>query len=89
MADAGQCANKAYDVFNATVRTHAVWWLRPTTCLMRYPGRSATIALNFIPMGPDRTLETYDLFLETPEPDAMEVEAIKYLDEVLQVEDIG
>ena len=89
MADAGQGMNKAYDVSNATVRTHAVWWLWPTTCLMRYPGRSSMIVLNIMPMGPDRTLETYDFYLETPEPDAMEVEAIKYLDEVLQVEDIG
>ncbi|MEO0371604.1 MAG: ring-hydroxylating oxygenase subunit alpha [Pseudomonadota bacterium] len=89
MADAGGTANSAYDVSNATVRTHAVWWLWPTTCLMRYPGRSSMIVLNIIPMGPDRTLETYDFFLETPEPDAMEIDAIRYLDEVLQVEDIG
>ena len=89
MADAGKGANTAYDVSNATVRTHAVWWLWPTTCLMRYPGRSSMIVLNIIPIGPDRTLETYDFFLETPEPDPMELDAIRYLDEVLQVEDIG
>ena len=89
MADAGKGANTAYDVSNATVRTHAVWWLWPTTCLMRYPGRSSMIVLNVIPMGPDRTLETYDFFLETPEPDEMELDAIRYLDEVLQVEDIN
>ena len=89
MADAGQNANSAYDVSNATVKTHAVWWLWPTTCLMRYPGRSSMIVLNIIPVGPDRTLETYDFFLETPEPDEMEKDAIRYLDEVLQVEDIG
>lgn len=89
MADAGKGANSAYDVSNATVRTHAVWWLWPTTCLMRYPGRSSMIVLNIIPVGPDRTLETYDFFLETPEPDPMELDAIRYLDEVLQVEDIG
>lgn len=89
MADAGSGPNSAYDVSNATVRTHAVWWLWPTTCLMRYPGRSSMIVLNIIPVGPDRTLETYDFFLETPEPDAMELDAIRYLDEVLQVEDIG
>ncbi|MEM7471715.1 MAG: ring-hydroxylating oxygenase subunit alpha [Pseudomonadota bacterium] len=89
MADAGGSANSAYDVSNATVKTHAVWWLWPTTCLMRYPGRSSMIVLNVIPIGPDRTLETYDFFLETPEPDAMEQDAIRYLDEVLQVEDIG
>lgn len=89
MADAGNSPNAAYDVSNATVRTHAVWWLWPNTCLMRYPGRSSMIVLNIIPAGPDRTLETYDFFLETPEPDDMELEAIRYLDEVLQVEDIG
>ena len=89
MAEAGKGANSAYDVSNATVRTHAVWWLWPTTCLMRYPGRSSMIVLNVIPVGPNRTLETYDFFLETPEPDPMELDAIRYLDEVLQVEDIG
>jgi len=89
MAEAGKGANSAYDVSNATVRTHAVWWLWPTTCLMRYPGRSSMIVLNIIPAGPDRTLETYDFFLETSEPDDMERDAIRYLDEVLQVEDIG
>ena len=89
MADAGNSPNAAYDVSNATVKTHAVWWLWPTTCLMRYPGRSSMIVLNIIPAGPDLTYETYDFFLETPEPDETEKEAIRYLDEVLQVEDIN
>ena len=89
MADAGNTENAAYDTSNATVKTHAVWWLWPTTCLMRYPGRSSMIVLNIIPVSENRTLETYDFYLETPEPDAGEVEAIRYLDEVLQVEDIG
>ncbi|UZE26392.1 ring-hydroxylating oxygenase subunit alpha [Pseudomonas sp. B21-056] len=89
MAEAGQGQNTAYDTSKAKVRTHAVWWLWPNTCLMRYPGRSSMIVLHIIPVGPDRTLETYDFFLETSEPDDMEKEAIRYLDEVLQVEDIS
>ncbi|WP_170555959.1 ring-hydroxylating oxygenase subunit alpha [Ruegeria conchae] len=89
MADAGNTTNSAYDVSNATVKTHAVWWLWPNTCIMRYPGRSSMIILNIIPAGPDRTLETYDFFLETKEPNEAEVETIRYLDEVLQVEDIN
>ncbi len=89
MADAGKSSNAAYSVENATVKTHAVWWLWPTTCLMRYPGRSSMIVLNIIPAGPERALETYDFYLETPEPDEGEIEAIRYLDEVLQVEDIA
>ena len=55
MADAGQNANSAYDVSNAAVKTHAVWWMYPTTCIMRYPGRPSMIILNIILMGPDRT----------------------------------
>ena len=89
MAEAEQQPNSAYDTSKAKVRTHAVWWLWPTTCVMRYPGRSSMIVLNIIPMGPDRTLETYDFFLETPEPDETEKAAIHYLDTVLQVEDIA
>lgn len=89
MADAGNGPNSAYDVSNATVKTHAVWWLWPNTCIMRYPGRSSMIILNIIPAGPDRTLETYDFFLETKEPNEAELDSIRYLDEVLQAEDIA
>jgi phenylpropionate dioxygenase-like ring-hydroxylating dioxygenase large terminal subunit len=89
MADAGKSANTAYDTSTAKVRTHAVWWLWPTTCLMRYPGRSSMIVLNIVPVGPDRTRETYDFFLESPEPDEGERQAIHYLDTVLQAEDIA
>ncbi|WP_352887771.1 SRPBCC family protein [Mesorhizobium sp. M0862] len=31
MADAGKSADTAYDVSNATVRVHAVWWLWPNS----------------------------------------------------------
>ena len=89
MAEAGKTANRAYAVDQATVKDHAVWWLWPNTCLMRYPGRGNFIVLHVIPVGPDRTLETYDFFLETAEPNETEVEAIRYLDTVLQAEDIA
>ncbi len=89
MAEAGKAANSAYDVSEATVTDHAVWWLWPNTCLMRYPGRANFIVLKIIPAGPDLTYETYDFFLETAEPNEAEQEAIRYLDEVLQVEDIA
>ena len=88
MAEAGKSDNTAYDVSEATVTDHAVWWLWPNTCMMRYPGRGNFIVLKIIPAGPDLTHETYDFFLETPEPNEAELESIRYLDEVLQVEDI-
>ena len=89
MAEAGRSDNTAYDVSRATVTDHAVWWLWPNTCMMRYPGRGNMIVLKIIPAGPGLTYETYDFFLETAEPDEAELESIRYLDEVLQVEDIG
>ena len=89
MAEAGRTDNSAYDTSTAKIRTHAVWWLWPNTCLMRYPGRSSVIVLHIIPVSADRTQETYDFFLETPEADDLEKRAIHYLDTVLQAEDIG
>ena len=89
MAEAGKTANAAYSVEGATVTDHAVWWLWPNTCLMRYPGRGNMIVMQIIPAGEGRTLETYDFFFETAEPNEGELEAIKYIDDVLQAEDIA
>jgi len=81
--------NSAYDVSGATVNDHAVWWLWPNTCLLRYPGRGNFMVFQIIPAGPDRTLETWDFYLETPEPNEAEVESIRYIDDVLQQQDIS
>ncbi len=89
MAEAGRTANTAYTVEGATVTDHAVWWLWPNTCLMRYPGRGNFIVMHVIPDGPGRTRETYDFFFETAETTEAEVEAIRYVDDVLQAEDIA
>lgn len=88
MAEAGKSSNSAYSVDGATVKDHAVWWLWPNTCLMRYPGRGNFIIMHIIPAGVERTLETYDFFFETTDPNEAETEAIRYIDEVLQREDI-
>lgn len=89
MAEAGKSANSAYSVEGATVKDHAVWWLWPNTCMMRYPGRGNFLILNVIPVDVDRTIETYDFYLEEPEPNATELDAIRYIDDVLQPEDIA
>ena len=68
----------------ATVTEHAVWWLWPNTCLLRYPGRGNFMVLQIIPDGPERTRETWDFYLETAEPNEAEVDSIRYIDEVLQ-----
>ena len=89
MAKGGNVDNTAYSVEGATVDDHAVWWLWPNTCLMRYPGRGNFLVLNIIPVGPNHTIETYDFFFESSEPSAQEVEAINYIRDVLQQEDIN
>ncbi|MEU6375831.1 SRPBCC family protein [Streptomyces sp. NPDC046909] len=87
-AKAGTHENVAYDVSQATVNDHAVWWLWPNTCLLRYPGRGNFMVFQVIPAGPDRTLETWDFFLETTELNEAETQAVRYIDDVLQVQDI-
>ena len=88
-AEAGKHANTAYDVSGATVNQHAVWWLWPNTCLLRYPGRGNFMVFQVLPDGPDRTLETWDFFLGTEEPNDAERQSIRYIDEVLQQQDIS
>jgi len=89
MAEAGRSSNTAYSVDGATVTDHAVWWLWPNTCLMRYPGRGNFIVMHVVPDGQGRTRETYDFFFETTEVTQAEVEAIAYINDVLQAEDIA
>ncbi len=89
MAKAGRADNTAYGVAGASVTDHAVWYLWPNTTLMRYPGRGNFMVWRFIPVGPEETYEEFDFFFESAEPNAAEAEAIRYIDEVLQVEDIG
>lgn len=90
MANAGTADNNdAYSTKKASVKVHAVWHLWPNTALMRYPGRGNFMVWRFYPDGPDHTRETFDFFFETNELDDAEREAIKFIDDVLQPEDIN
>jgi len=89
MAKARTGDNSAYDISGATCTDHAVWFLWPNLTLMRYPGRGNFMVWRFYPVGPEETYEEFDFFFETAEPDATEREALKFIDEVLQPEDIG
>jgi phenylpropionate dioxygenase-like ring-hydroxylating dioxygenase large terminal subunit len=88
-ADAGKNENSAYDVSGASVTTHSVWWLWPNTCLLRYPGRGNFMVFQVIPDGPERTLETWDFYLESTELNQAEEESVRYIDDVLQEQDIA
>ncbi|MGI9387148.1 MAG: aromatic ring-hydroxylating oxygenase subunit alpha [Methyloligellaceae bacterium] len=88
MAKANKGTNTAYSTEGATVDDHAVWFLWPTTCLMRYPGRGNMLIMNIVPVDETTTRETYDFYFETPKPNEAEWEAIAYVRDVLQQEDI-
>lgn len=88
MAKGSKSKNTAYSVEGATVDDHSVWYLWPTTCLMRYPGRGNFLVMNIVPIGPEETREIYDFFFESAEPTEPEWETITYIKEVLQQEDI-
>ena len=89
MAKAGRSENKAYGIDSAEVTDHAVWYLWPNTTLMRYPGRGNFMVWRFYPVGPEETYEIFDFFFETDSPNDAEREAIKFVDETLQPEDIA
>ena len=89
MAKAGRTDNKAYSTDSAEVTDHAVWFLWPNTTLMRYPGSGNFMVWRFYPISPNETYEEFDFFFENSTPSSDEVEAIKFIDDVLQPEDIG
>ena len=89
MAKAGRRDNRAYGVEGANITEHAVWYLWPNTTLMRYPGRGNFMVWRFIPLAPEETYEEFDFFFESTPPIEAEMEAIKFIDTVLQPEDIG
>ncbi len=88
VAAAGSDENTAYDVAGAEVQWHAVWWLWPNICLLRFPGESNFMVLNVVPIDVDTTYETYDFYFQNDTPTAQQWEAIEYVDKVLQREDI-
>ena len=89
MAKAKTADNQAYNIENASVTDHAVWYLWPNMTLMRYPGRGNFMAWRFYPVSQTETYEVFDFFLETAKPNADEIEAIEFIDKVLQPEDIA
>lgn len=89
MAKAGQTNNQAYSIDYASCTDHAVWFLWPNMTLMRYPGRGNFMVWRFYPVGPEETYEVFDFFFETADANDAEKEALKFIDEVLQPEDIG
>lgn len=89
MAKARTGDNAAYSIADATVTDHAVWFLWPNLTLMRYPGRNNFMVWRFYPISTEETYEEFDFFFESSKPSQSEQEAIDFIDNVLQPEDIN
>ena len=88
-ASAGARENNAYNTAGAEVRDHAVWWLWPNTCILRFPGSANIMTMRMIPTGPEETHEVIDFHYLDSTPDTAEAAAIAYVNDVLTPEDIA
>jgi choline monooxygenase len=85
----GRPDNTAYHFEPGEERDFAAWWLWPNVTFNIFPGSPNVTVLHIMPTGPETTLEHFDVFLTDEKPTESEWSAIKYIDEVLQPEDIG
>jgi len=88
-AQARSGANSAYNIEGAEVMDHGMWWVWPNFLILRYPGDGNLMVWNQIPVAPGRTLQTFDFYFQDSTPNERQWEAIRYLDETLQPEDVA
>jgi choline monooxygenase len=68
---------------------YAGWFLWPNLTIWVLPGEPNIGMLQMIPAGPERTIEQLDWYCPGGEPSRQLRDAMVYMDEVLQPEDIG
>ena len=85
----GRSDNSAYTVLPGPSENFAAWWVWPNITFNVFPGPANITTLHIMPTGPETTLEHFDFYFADAQPSEAEQQAIKYIDEVLQPEDIG
>jgi carnitine monooxygenase subunit len=73
----------------ARARQFGSWWLWPNLSIEVFPGAPNVNIFHHVPMGPERTRRVFEFYMESPDPTAEQEDAIRYIDQVLQVEDIA
>ena len=89
IAPPGRADNTAYHIPEGTATDFAAWWLWPNVTFNTFPGPGNMTVLHIMPTGPETTLEHFDFYFLDKTPSDCEREAIRYIDTVLQPEDIG
>ena len=67
----------------------SAWWLFPSATFAAFPGDPNIAVMNIMPTGPETVAENFDFFFKSETPSECERDAIKYVDDVLQPEDIA
>ncbi len=82
-------SSSAYQVSGGADFGFAGWYLWPNLTILAMPGEANIATLQMVPAGPERTIEQLDWYCLGGDPTAELREAMTYVDEVLQPEDIG
>jgi choline monooxygenase len=64
------------------------WWIWPNIFWPRFPGTSMMV-INNLPVGPEQTLQTIDIFLQDKNPTPQESADIDWIERVAGIEDKG
>ena len=81
--------SSAYQVRSDVDFSYAAWFVWPNITLWAMPGEPNLSVLQMNPDGVEQTLEFLDVFTTSPELSNEMRDACRYLDDVLQPEDIG
>lgn len=65
------------------------WWLWPNLSIEVFPGSPNVNIFHHVPIGPEQSMHVFEFYLQSATPTAEQEDAIRYIDEVLQVEDIA
>jgi len=81
--------NRAYAYTGgAAAERFGSWFLWPNLCLEVFPGAPNINVFLHEPTGPEGTRHAFEFYMESATPTAEQEDAIRYIDQVLQVEDI-
>ena len=82
-------ASKAYE-YSGDVRAQKFgsWLLWPNLSIEVFPGAPNVNIFHHVPIGPEKTRHVFEFYMESGTPTPEQEDAIRYIDEVLQAEDI-
>ena len=85
-----QAESRAYRYSDGErARRFGSWWLWPNLCIEVFPGAPNVNIFHHVPVGPEQTRHVFEFYMQSPVPTPEQEDAIRYIDQVLQAEDIA